>query len=44
VAQKFRLFREVRLSPDWIFSVAYNRGWRDPDILEKQDIMSLGLG
>jgi len=31
VARKFTMFRDVRISPSWIFAVAYNRGWRDPD-------------
>lgn len=31
ISRKFRLMRNPRLPPDWVFGVAYNRGWRDPN-------------
>lgn len=43
VAKKFRSFRDVQIPPDWIFAVAYRRGWRDERMPDKGDIVSLIL-
>lgn len=44
VANKFKSFRDVRIEGDWIFRVAYRRGWRPPGMEALNDqILSLIL-